>query len=157
MAKPAEAAKDPEEIITNEELFLTGLHIEQYRHATYLPDPYYLEGLKRDPGDIRINTAYGSLLMRRGCFTEAEKYFRKAIERMTWKNPNPYDSEAFYDLGLALFYQERFDDAFDAFYKASWSSNLHCKSADHDLAGDRCQQRRNHRCLPCTGNPGSGC
>ena len=41
---PAEAAKDPEEIISNEELFLTGLHIEQYRHATYRPDPYYLEG-----------------------------------------------------------------------------------------------------------------
>ena len=47
---------------TLEELFLTGLHIEQYRHATYRPDPYYLEGLKRDPGDIRINNAYGSLL-----------------------------------------------------------------------------------------------
>ncbi len=36
--------------MSNEELFLTGLHIEQYRHATYRPDPYYLEGLKRDPG-----------------------------------------------------------------------------------------------------------
>ena len=76
---PAEAAKDPEEIMSNEELFLTGLHIEQYRHATYRPDPYYLEGLKRDPGDIRINNAYGSLLMRRGCFKAAEAHFRTAI------------------------------------------------------------------------------
>lgn len=122
LAKPALPAKDPEEIMTNEELFLTGLHIEQYRHATYLPDPYYLEGLKRDPGDIRINNAYGSLLMRRGCFAESEKYFRKALERLTWKNPNPYDSEAYYNLGLVLFYQERYDDAFDAFYKATWSN-----------------------------------
>ena len=122
LAKPAQPAKDPEEIMTNEELFLTGLHIEQYRHATYLPDPYYLEGLKRDPGDIRINNAYGSLLMRRGCFKEAEKYFRKALGRLTWKNPNPYDSEPYYNLGLVLFYQEKFDDAFDAFYKATWSN-----------------------------------
>ena len=122
LAKPAQAAKDPEEIMTNEELFLTGLHIEQYRHATYLPDPYYLEGLKRDPGDIRINNAYGRLLLRRGNFEEAEKHFRKAIERLTWKNPNPYDSEAYYNLGLVLFYQERYDDAFDAFYKATWTS-----------------------------------
>ncbi len=121
-ARPAQAAKDPQEIMTNEELFLTGLHIEQYRHATYLPDPYYLEGLKRDPGDIRINNAYGSLLLRRGDFAGAEKHFRRAIERLTWKNPNPYDSEAYYNLGLALFYQERYDEAFDAFYKATWTN-----------------------------------
>lgn len=122
LARPAQPAKDPEEIMTNEELFLTGQHIEQYRHATYLPDPYYLEGLKRDPGDIRINNAYGALLMRRGCFAEAEKYFRKALERLTWKNPNPYDSEAYYHLGLVLFYQKKYDEAFDAFYKATWSN-----------------------------------
>ncbi len=122
LAKPALPAKDPEEIMTNEELFLTGQHIEQYRHATYLPDPYYLEGLKRDEGDIRINNAYGLLLLRRGCFAEAEKYFRKALERLTWKNPNPYDSEAYYNLGLVLFYQKKYEDAFDAFYKATWSN-----------------------------------
>lgn len=122
MPSPAEAAKDPEELMTNEELYLTGLHIEQYRHATYLPDPYYLEGLKRDAGDIRINNAYGCLLMRRGQFAEAESCFRKAVERATWKNPNPYDSEPYYNLGLALWYQGREDEAYDAFYKATWSA-----------------------------------
>ena len=121
-AKPAEAAKAPEEIMTCEELFLTGQHIEQYRHATYLPDPYYLEGLKRDEGDIRLNNAYGLLLLRRGCFEEAEKHFRKAVKRLTWKNPNPYDSEPYYNLGLALFYQEKKKEAYDAFFKATWSN-----------------------------------
>lgn len=104
--------------MTCEELYLTGLHIEQYRHATYRPDPYYLEGLKRDPGDIRLNNAYGSLLLRRGQFAQAEGYFRKALERCTWKNPNPYDSEPYYNLGLALFYQGKLGEAFDAFYTA---------------------------------------
>ena len=77
MPEPAKAAKEPAEIMTNEELYLTGQHIEQYRHATYAPDPYYLEGLKRDPGDIRINNAYGQLLMRRGQFKKAESILEK--------------------------------------------------------------------------------
>ncbi len=120
--EPAKAAKEPEEIETNEELYLTGLHIEQYRHATYLPDSYYLEGLKRDPGDIRINNAYGELLMRRGYFAEAEGYFKKALERMTYRNPNPFTSESYCLLGLCLFYQNRLEESYDAFYKATWSS-----------------------------------
>lgn len=125
---PAQAAKQPGEIMTNEELYLTGMHIEQYRHATYEPDDYYLEGLKRDSGDIRINNAYGSLLMRRGLLNKAEVHFRKAIERLTWKNPNPYDSEAYYNLGLTLFCQEKEQEAFDAFYKAAWSAEQQEKS-----------------------------
>ena len=119
---PMPPAKLPEEIRTNEELYLTGLHLEQYRHATYLPDPYYLEALKRDPGDIRANNAYGTLLLRRGKFPESEPYFRAAIARMTERNPNPCDSEAYVNLGLCLKYQERDGEAYDAFFKAAWTA-----------------------------------
>lgn len=120
--EPAQPAKAPGEIGSVEELYLTGLHIEQYRHATYLPDPYYLEGLKRDPGESRLNNAYGALLLRRGLFGESEQYFRKAVARCTWKNPNPYHSEALYNLGLSLLYQARLEEAYDAFFKSTWSS-----------------------------------
>lgn len=120
--EPAKAAKDPAEIATNEELYLTGLHIEQYRHATYLPEDYYLEGLKRDEGDIRINNAYGELLMRRGCFAESKKYFEKALERQIYRNPNPFSSESYYLLGLSLLYQNKLSESYDALYKATWSS-----------------------------------
>ncbi|KAB8290337.1 DUF5107 domain-containing protein [Bifidobacterium avesanii] len=121
LPEPAKAADEPERIATNEELLLAGLHLEQYRHATYMPDPYYLEGLKRDPGDARINNAYGRLLLRRGDFTGAERYFRAAIRRLTKHNTQPYDSEPHYNLGLALLYQGGRDgEAFDAFFKATW-------------------------------------
>lgn len=141
LPKPAEAAKEPWEILTNEELYLTGLHIEQYRHATYPPDPYYLEGLKRDPGDIRINNAYGLLLLRRGCFEEGRKHFKKAIERLTQRNPNPYDSEAYYLLGLAEKYLGDDFKAYEAFYKAAWSSEQQEMSFYYLAAIDAKNQR----------------
>lgn len=146
LPEPAKAAREPEEIATVEELYLTGQHIEQYRHATYLPDGYYLEGLKRDPGDIRVNTAYGSLLLSRGLFAESESYFRKAIERATWKNPNPYDSEAYYKLGLTLFYQGKQEEAYDAFYKATWS-NEQQEMSFYYLAAIACKNKEYENAL----------
>jgi tetratricopeptide (TPR) repeat protein len=120
-----EAAKplpEPEQLRTNEQLYLAGLHLEQYRHATFEPEQYYLEGLKRDQGDIRINVAYGTLLLRRGLFKEAEEHFRQAVKSLTWRNPNPYDSEAYYQLGVALMFQDRLEEAFAALYKSTWSA-----------------------------------
>ncbi|MGM9738203.1 MAG: DUF5107 domain-containing protein [Candidatus Cryptobacteroides sp.] len=119
---PAKAAKAPAELDTAEKLFLTGLHLEQYRHATYRPEDYYLEALKRFPEDSRCNNAMGLLCIRRGRFAEAEKYLRRAIMTLTERNPNPYDSEPYYNLGLALRYMGRNEEAYDSFFKSCWSA-----------------------------------
>lgn len=122
LPQAAAPAPRPSEIGHNEQLFLTGQHLEQYRHATYSPLPYYQEALKRDPGDIRSNNALGLWYLRRGRFAISEPYFRAATDSMTQRNPNPYESEAFYNLGLSLLYQNRRDQAYDAFAKAAWSN-----------------------------------
>ncbi|WP_018759758.1 DUF5107 domain-containing protein [Paenibacillus terrigena] len=119
---PAKAIGEPEALKNTEALYLAGLHLEQYRHATYEPDAYYLEGLRRDPGDIRLNNAYGQLLLRRGLLEQSEAYFRKAIETLTRHNARPYDSEPYYNLGKTLKLQGRLDEAFAAFYKSVWSA-----------------------------------
>ncbi|MBQ6373350.1 MAG: DUF5107 domain-containing protein [Clostridia bacterium] len=119
---PAEALKAPGDILSLEELYLAGQHLEQYRHATFLPSDYYLEGLRRDPIDIRLNNAYGLYLLRNAHISESEHYFRAAIKKQTWRNPNPYAGEAWFNLGLSLELQGRLDEAFDAFFKAIWSA-----------------------------------
>ena len=121
---PAKAAPLPVECATTEDLFLYGLHVEQYRHATYRPEDYYLEGLRRDPTDIRLNNAYGRCLLRSCDFVGAEKYFRKAVEKSIRSNPNPYDYEPYYNLGLALKYQGKTKEAYDAFYKSVWGGSF---------------------------------
>jgi hypothetical protein len=119
---PATPAPPPADVASNEELYLHGLHLEQYRHATYAPEPYYEEALRRDPGDSRCHVALARLLWRRGQFAAAESHLRVAIERLTLRNPNPYDGEAHYQLGLVLTFQGRTREAFDAFYKATWNA-----------------------------------
>ena len=118
---PAQAAKRPSEIKNNEQLYLTGLHIEQYRHATYIARDYYEEALRRDEKDVRNNNALGLWYLRRGKFAKAESFFTKAIQTLTERNPNPYDGEPWYNLGIALKMQDKMDKAYDAFYKAVWN------------------------------------
>ncbi|MBC3784637.1 DUF5107 domain-containing protein [Spirosoma utsteinense] len=120
--EPAQAAKEPAAVESNEQLYLTGLHIEQYRHATYVATAYYEEALRRDPRDSRCANALGLWYYRRGQFAKAEPYFRQATGTLTQRNPNPYDGEAHYNLGLCLSQQTRFDEAFDSFYKATWNA-----------------------------------
>ena len=117
----AEAALLPDQIKTVEQLYLTGLHLEQYRHATYNPTDYYLEGLRRDPNDVRCNNAMGLWYIRKGRFDLAEEYLTKAVKLIKKRNPNPYDGEPIYNLGLALKYQGRYDEAYSRFYKSTWN------------------------------------
>nr|WP_199082212.1 DUF5107 domain-containing protein [Pedobacter sp. ASV19] len=120
--EPARPALLPEEIDSNEQLFLTGQHLEQYRHATYSPVPYYEKAIERDPKDIRSNNALGLWYLRRGQFAKSEAYFRRAIETSTQRNPNPYDSEPHYNLGLCLKYMGNLEEAYKYFYKSTWSN-----------------------------------
>ncbi|MBR6868020.1 MAG: DUF5107 domain-containing protein, partial [Prevotella sp.] len=146
----AEAALLPEQIKTNEQLFLTGMHLEQYRHATWTATDYYEEALRRDPNDIRCLNAMGLWYIRKGRFQKAEGYLRKAYKLSIKRNPNPYDSEPLYNLALALKYKslqaspspsqggdvdmlngasgnqtpppsEGLGEAYNLFWKATWS------------------------------------
>ena len=117
----AEAALPPAQVKTNEQLYLTGLHLEQYRHATWNPVDYYEEALRRDPDDIRCLNALGLWYIRKCRFAKAEDYLRKAVRLSKKRNPNPYDSEPIYNLALSLKYQGKEDEAYELFWKATWT------------------------------------
>lgn len=121
---PATAISEPSLIRSTEQLYLAGMHLEQYRHATFNPRDYYEEALRRDPSDIRNNNALGLWLLRNGQAEKAEQYFRTAIQSLTTRNGNPYDGEPLYNLGLCLKLLGRNDEAYDSFYKSAWNDAL---------------------------------
>ena len=162
---PASEPLTPEAIATNDELFITGLHLDQYHHATRSPVLYWREALRRDPLDARCNNALGLWHLKRGELIQAEKLLRKAIERLTRRNANPYDGEAYYNLGLCLRYQSACNsrggeaptkkgsqslmtsaatengEAYAAFYKATWNQAWSA-AAYHALAEIDCSEKK---------------
>ena len=121
LPEPYKAPDAPDRILSNEELYLIGLHLDQYRHPTIPPERYWDEALRRDPGDARVNVAMGKLALRRAELVQAEAYFHAAVSRLTSRNLNPYDGDAHYHLGLALQLQGKNDEAYKAFSKAAWT------------------------------------
>ena len=137
----------PEEFKTVEELYLTGLRLNQFYNASVDPYPYYEEALKRDPGDYRVNTQLGILYLKRKMWKEAQEKLQTAVERITANYTRPKDGEALYYLGVALRAQGKDDEAYEYFYRATWSTAWHtpayyqlaeidCRCGDHLRALD---------------------
>lgn len=121
LPSPAEAIPAAAEVETNERLLRYGRHIEQYRHATWDAAEYYLEGLRRDPDDAAMHNAYGKLLLGRGLVAQSIEHFQCAVRTSMEKNPNPYDGECLYNLGVALELAGKPEEAYEAYFKAAWN------------------------------------
>lgn len=129
----------PKDVESLEDLYLYGIHIEQYRHATRRAENYYQEGLRRDHTDMRLNHAYGVLLLKKGYIKESELYLRRAVQKQTRSNPNPSSGEYYYHLGLCLYHQELLSEAYDCFYKATWNTDT--KSSAYFFLAAICSQK----------------
>lgn len=118
---PHRPARKPEEIPTQEELYLEGLHLEQYRHVTLRAEDYYREALRRDNGDIRCNNGMGLLWMRKGDCKKALPFFEKAVKRSMLRNPNPRDGECCFNYAWALENDGQEEEAIRFYRKAAWN------------------------------------
>ncbi len=111
----------PADVKTSEELYLIGLRAQQFHDPHIDPIPYWREALRRDPGDARVNTALGITEFKKALYADAEKYFRKALDRLTDRYTDPKDGEALYYLGATLKAEGKTDEAYTYLYKSVWS------------------------------------
>ena len=113
--------KRPHEIENNEECYFVGLRNLQFHNPFVNPADYFLEVLRRDPGDTRSNTQMGVILRKNGEFEKAANHLRRAIRRQTHDYTRPADCEAMYNLGLILKTQGKYAEAMDTLYRATWN------------------------------------
>ncbi len=137
----------PADIKTVEELYLTGLRLDQFYNASVDPMPYYEEALKRDPSDYRVNVQLGIKAIKGHRWHEAGQRLRTAVDRITTNYTRAGDGEAHYYLGYVLKTLGKLDEAYDQLYRAAWSAAWHtpayyqlaeidCRRGDYDTALD---------------------
>ncbi|WP_409306724.1 DUF5107 domain-containing protein [Pectobacterium sp. B1J-3] len=151
LPSPATAPALPAELISCDELFFIGQHLEQYQNASRSPFDYYQRALEIDPYDYRCNVALASLEFNRANWVETEKYATNALVRAHKLNKNPKSGEGSHLLASALEKQGKHQIAYDHYFKSSWSGDcrdsafynlarLECINGNIDKALDFCKQ-----------------
>ncbi len=130
---PRQPVKRPCEIETVEELYINGLHLEQYKQHNYDARDYYMEGIRRDANDIRCNTGMARISYRNGQFEDALRYANAAIARAQSRNMHPADTEALYLKGLSLKMLGQLKEAYDTLGMAAWDYGC-MSAANYEMA-----------------------
>ncbi|MGO4586745.1 DUF5107 domain-containing protein [Arthrobacter sp. 2RAF6] len=122
--RTAVAPPAPADVATIDELTHIATYLQQYRHATRSPEPYWEEVLARDPEESRATLALGGLAYRRADYPRAVEMLSLSTARRTFWSPTPADGQGHYMLGLALTRLGDEHGAREAFGRASWDAAL---------------------------------
>jgi tetratricopeptide (TPR) repeat protein len=142
---------DPGSIEDVEDLYLAGLRLDQFGNPDLDPFKYWEEALRRDSDNIFVNTHLGIKMIDRYYYESAEKYLRRVTDKVSQNYASPKYGEALYYLGVSLMRQERYKEAYEVLYRATWNyewtsagyyllSLLDCRNKEFDLALDHVQR-----------------
>jgi tetratricopeptide (TPR) repeat protein len=112
---------EPKEIKNPDDLYLTGLRLEQFFNPRFNPRAYYYEALKKDPAHLFTNTQLGINYLNDLLPDSAELHLRVAVNQVTRKYTTPKYTEPLYYLGVCLFRQGKMKEAYNWLARAAWS------------------------------------
>ena len=111
-----------------DELYLAGVHVDQYRDPAVLPDSYWKEALKRNINHIPSLIAMAKYELSCYSLDDAMRYAERAIDALTIYNERLQSGEAYYTMGRILEAKGETDKAYDYYYKAYWSADCVAKA-----------------------------
>lgn len=111
-----------------DELYLAGVHVDQYRDPAVSPDSYWKEALNRNINHIPSLIAMAKYELNRYCLESAERYAERAIEALTLFNERTQSGEAYYTMARILEAKGCCDEAYNYYYKAYWAADCVAKA-----------------------------
>ena len=111
-----------------DELYLAGVHVDQYRDPHTNPDSFWKEALKRKINHIPSLIAMAKYELSRYSLDDAESYIKKAIDAITVYNERVQSGDVYYTYGRILEAKGETDRAYDYYYKAYWAADSVAKA-----------------------------
>ena len=108
------------EVKTAQELYLEGLHIEQYRSPEYSAEACYLEALERDSEFIPALCSLAEIYLSRLQPKKALEYINRAEKSATRFNTRLESGRVYYLKGIILEALKDYDGAYAYLYKSYW-------------------------------------
>ena len=106
-----------------QDLYLAGVHVDQYRDPATKPDAYWLKALERDPKHIPSLIAMANYEFTNANLIVAKNYAERAISELTTYNTRTQSGEAYYVYAKILECLEDYKNAYDYYYKAAFASD----------------------------------
>ena len=120
MPAPVKAPAAPDKISSADELYYTGLRLEQFHEPQRNAIDYYEYALILNPEHVKSLLRLGINYFNKGLLDKAELYLSKVVNRITWDYTTAEDAEALYHLGLTKLRIGDVPGAKALLYKSSW-------------------------------------
>ena len=117
-----------DKLTTAQELYLLGVHAEQYRDPATRPDGYWREALRRDPEYVPALTALANWELDHFRVEEAWKLAMKAWKKVTVRNFHPESGELQYLLGRISEKRNRPEEAWEWYMQSAWAQDSRARS-----------------------------
>lgn len=109
------------EVKTANELYLEGLHIEQYRSPEFSAEACYLEALERDSEHVPSLTALAQIYFNRLQYKKALEFIERAAKSASRFNARHENGKIYYLKGLILERLKNYEGAYAFYYKSAWN------------------------------------
>ncbi len=111
-----------------QELYLAGVHVDQYRDPAVKPDAYWKKALEREIDHIPSLIAMANYECKLGNLQSAEDYAERAQKALCKFNNHPQSGECYYVLGRICEEKGAYRKAYDHYYRAAFASDAVAKA-----------------------------
>ena len=106
-----------------EQLYLAGVHVNQYRDPVVSPDVYWRKALERDINHIPSLIELARFEYLHMNYENALEYAEKAVKNLSLFNTRHKSGEAYYVYAQILEASGRYKEAYDFYYKSAWCAD----------------------------------